>query len=315
VRQEEIAKAFGAPAGGEGVAGGNDGLQGGLLACPFCGTQAELPCGVTVFACPNPSCGRESCSRCREAAHVPLRCDEVERDAETEARRKVEEAMTSARVRTCPNPKCGKPFYKTEGCNKMACPDCATLSCYICKQRIAKQEGYAHFCQTPHCDHSSCGKCTLYSNDEEDDRELVRAAGLKTAAETQAALAAAGGGGGGGQGAGAGAASAGAAAQAGGKGKKRKGLDVDALLEAAPKRPAAAVLAERERGLAAVRRHYDQLGRAAAAQAAPRYGGGGGAGAGGGAFAHFAQMMGLPVGGGARAMHDAMMEDEDDADY
>lgn len=33
-------------------------------------------------------------------------------------------------------------FIKSDGCNKMTCPNCETLSCYVCKKEI---EGYDHF--------------------------------------------------------------------------------------------------------------------------------------------------------------------------
>ena len=40
---------------------------------------------------------------------------------------------------------------------------------------------YNHFCQTPHCDHKSCGKCALYANVENDDEKRVKAAAKKAA--------------------------------------------------------------------------------------------------------------------------------------
>ena len=55
--------------------------------------------------------------------------------------------------------------------------------CYICRQELKGQNPYQHFCQVPHCDHKKCGKCTLYSNAEEDDEQAMREAGL-SAAET-----------------------------------------------------------------------------------------------------------------------------------
>lgn len=56
---------------------------------------------------------------------------------------------------------------------------CGMNICYVCNTPLDKiQNPYAHFCQTPHCDHSSCGKCRLYTNDEEDDAQAMRDAGL-----------------------------------------------------------------------------------------------------------------------------------------
>jgi len=65
--------------------------------------------------------------------------------------------MTSARLRKCLNAKCGVEFFKTEGCNKMTCSQCQSHMCYLCRAFIPPTgplSHYAHFCQTPHCDHT-----------------------------------------------------------------------------------------------------------------------------------------------------------------
>jgi hypothetical protein len=36
------------------------------------------------------------------------------------------------------------------------------IICYICRQDITTS-GYAHFCQTAHCDHKKCAKCKVYA--------------------------------------------------------------------------------------------------------------------------------------------------------
>ena len=59
----------------------------------------------------------------------------------------------------------------------MTCP-CGTLSCYLCRQAI---NDYRHFCQKFECNHSSCGKCRLFSDTVKLDRLAVREAGLKAA--------------------------------------------------------------------------------------------------------------------------------------
>ena len=89
-----------------------------LVSCPFCMTVVSLPPDNSVLDCPNVDCGRSSCRHCKEESHIPLRCDEVEKEVEKDLRLSIEERMTEARLRTCPNTKCGKKFYKTEGCNK-----------------------------------------------------------------------------------------------------------------------------------------------------------------------------------------------------
>ncbi len=150
--------------------------------CPKCDFQAIAPETEQIFYCPE--CRYESCRRCGEAAHIPFRCEEVEKKGETSARLRVEEAMTIARIRRCPNG-CKQPFFKVEGCNKMTCPICRSFICYICQQIIPKSVGYKHFCQTPHCTHEKCGKCTLYSNTEEDDKRAAKEAGRKVMEEVR----------------------------------------------------------------------------------------------------------------------------------
>ena len=88
-----------------------------IAKCPICDFTAM--CDDRVFRCPAVGCGYESCRECGEPPHFPLKCSEVEKTSHAESRKKIEEAMTQARVRECPD--CGKRFFKTEGCNKMSC--------------------------------------------------------------------------------------------------------------------------------------------------------------------------------------------------
>lgn len=83
----------------------------GLESCPYC-TYAviiENP-DEKVFACLNPSCMKETCRKCYQENHLPLRCDEVGKidDFRTFIENRVSEAM----LRQCW--KCSKRFYKTE---------------------------------------------------------------------------------------------------------------------------------------------------------------------------------------------------------
>ncbi|PIL26358.1 hypothetical protein GSI_12114 [Ganoderma sinense ZZ0214-1] len=66
--------------------------------------------------------------------------------------------MTRALMRNCP--KCQKAFIKEMGCNKMTCPNCGTLSCYVCRKVI---NGYDHFNQQPpYTQKSDPNKCALW---------------------------------------------------------------------------------------------------------------------------------------------------------
>ena len=99
--------------------------------------------------------------------------------------------MTQARLRQCTNARCKTKFYKTEGCNKMTCSSCQSHMCYLCRVHIPStgpRSGYGHFCQTPFCEHASCGQCPLYTDPIEDDRRAMRqAADDAKAAATRAA--------------------------------------------------------------------------------------------------------------------------------
>lgn len=135
-----------------------------------------------IFRCPVGECGHESCRKCGEEPHIPLKCSEVEKKNETKGRVRVEEAITEAKIRKCPN--CRKKIVKDSGCNKMTCA-CGTNFCYICRAKIDKKVGYNHFCQRPHCSHKSCGRCLLYTNAEQDDEQCMREAGLRAAEEVR----------------------------------------------------------------------------------------------------------------------------------
>ena len=52
-----------------------------------------------MFRCHDPDCGKESCRLCRELSHIPLRCDEIEKDNEVRKRTYIENKMTE--VRNC----------------------------------------------------------------------------------------------------------------------------------------------------------------------------------------------------------------------
>jgi hypothetical protein len=114
----------------------------GLEQCPFCSFATIMdttPEENKNFVCQNPDCGKDSCRLCHEISHIPLRCEEVEKDAEVRKRTYIENKMTEAMIRKCW--KCSKPFVKLDGCNKMTC-ECGAQMCYICRQPV---RDYKHF--------------------------------------------------------------------------------------------------------------------------------------------------------------------------
>ncbi|KAG8984634.1 hypothetical protein FRB90_005194, partial [Tulasnella sp. 427] len=117
----------------------------GLEECPFCDFKCIIENDQErLFRCENEDCGVVSCRQCKREDHLPKSCAEVVDDKNLDARHAVEEAMTEALMRKCP--KCSKAFIKENGCNKMRCPYCQTMSCYVCRQVI---NGYDHFNQQP----------------------------------------------------------------------------------------------------------------------------------------------------------------------
>ncbi|KAG8281404.1 hypothetical protein J6590_059700 [Homalodisca vitripennis] len=111
----------------------------GLEMCPFCEFATIPPPETNIFTCLNPECLRESCRKCHKVSHIPQRCEEVEDDEQTRARKYIEDEMTKALVRECY--KCKKSFIKVDGCNKMTCT-CGAKMCYICRKPITD---YNHF--------------------------------------------------------------------------------------------------------------------------------------------------------------------------
>ncbi|KAH0425474.1 hypothetical protein CcaCcLH18_10933 [Colletotrichum camelliae] len=143
-----------------------------LSTCPFCPYAADCPPidEDKEFRCVNPECEIVSCRLCRQETHVPRTCEEAAAENGISARRKIEEAMSSALIRKCN--KCQTPFIKETGCNKMTCtrPGCRNVQCYVC----SKSCDYSHF------DDSSRGgekgNCPLFEETEVRHEKEVRKA-------------------------------------------------------------------------------------------------------------------------------------------
>lgn len=116
----------------------------GLEECPFCEFKAICPPVEEdrEFRCCNPDCEIVSCRLCKLESHVPLTCEEARKEKGVSERHLVEEAMSEALIRNCP--RCNVKIIKELGCNKMTCPQCKGLMCYVCKKDITRQ-GYNHF--------------------------------------------------------------------------------------------------------------------------------------------------------------------------
>lgn len=110
-----------------------------LEMCPFC-DFATIPAeNDKLFRCLNPECMKESCRQCKEPSHIPLRCDEIEKDEDVKRRTYIENKMSEALLKKCY--RCEKSFIKADGCNKITCT-CGAMQCYLCGKAVT---GYDHF--------------------------------------------------------------------------------------------------------------------------------------------------------------------------
>ncbi|XP_068249308.1 uncharacterized protein [Palaemon carinicauda] len=133
-----------------------------LESCPFCNYKAIVTNQEDkVFMCMNPKCMKDSCRSCKEENHIPLRCNEVEKDVEKEARKTLENKMSEAMIRECPQ--CKKRFIKQAGCNQVKC-SCGAGICYYCR----------HLLNSSH--HMSSRICQQNSNEDLIHQEEVRRA-------------------------------------------------------------------------------------------------------------------------------------------
>ena len=136
----------------------------GLVQCPFCPFAMILettPEEQPTFSCQHPDCQKFSCRKCNEESHIPLCCDEVEKDAEVAKRTFIENKMTEAMIRVCY--RCKKPFIKQDGCNKMKC-ECGGTMCYLCRKPVTSYDHFVGEGGTPNPPHQVC---PLWSNNEE----------------------------------------------------------------------------------------------------------------------------------------------------
>ena len=114
-----------------------------LDSCPFCDFAAICsPKDIDrEFRCQNPECELVSCRLCRSSTHIPMSCEEYQKENGHSKRHEVEESMSAAVIRQCP--RCKTATIKEEGCNKVSCT-CGAMICDFCGKDITK-EGYNHF--------------------------------------------------------------------------------------------------------------------------------------------------------------------------
>jgi E3 ubiquitin-protein ligase RNF216 len=116
----------------------------GLENCPFCDFAAICPPieEDKEFRCHSLDCGLTSCRLCKAKTHLPKTCEENRKEQGVYERHLIEEKMTQALVRECPN--CKVQIVKEGGCNKILCARCKTCICDVCGKDITKEK-YDHF--------------------------------------------------------------------------------------------------------------------------------------------------------------------------
>lgn len=149
-----------------------------LVACPACDFMVEMGDQIdtgSIVRCLDPACGKVSCRWCGQDDHRPVSCDEVEQDGEVKIRTFLEERVTAASVRRCPNKDCRKPYERTEGCNHIRCP-CGTHSCYLCGLKINPVRPYDHYSDGRQGGgvNAKGSRCTVYGMPEWAKKEEAR---------------------------------------------------------------------------------------------------------------------------------------------
>jgi hypothetical protein len=109
--------------------------------------------------CKNSECKFVSCLKCEKTYHPTVKCEYLQ--ANQTLRISIEEILTTNRVRHCPNPACKQEFVRFDGCAKMTCSKCNTLSCYVCLQII---NDYGHF---------GFG-CKLYTTEDDIEKKSLK---------------------------------------------------------------------------------------------------------------------------------------------
>ncbi|KAL3901326.1 MAG: hypothetical protein SGCHY_000705, partial [Lobulomycetales sp.] len=158
----------------------------GFEVCPFCNFGCIFSTSADedkLFRCQNPDCSVLSCRLCKKKNHIPKSCAgvlssphisnnliEAASDNVIDAKNTVAEAMTQALLRTCPARGCDTQFFKEEGCNKMTCPKCRVLSCYVCRKQI---KDYKHFSSSAKGAPIKDGKCPLFDDSLERNKRDV----------------------------------------------------------------------------------------------------------------------------------------------
>lgn len=117
-----------------------------------------------------PTCTYSFCTLCRLTYHGPSACKVISKDREAiiqsyrsgdsaacvklekrygrENLKKMLEEYDNAvwmKENSKPCPSCNAPIQKNDGCNKMVCVKCKCYFCWLCEQRLSRENPYKHY--------------------------------------------------------------------------------------------------------------------------------------------------------------------------
>ena len=129
--------------------------------CQHCGVGTDIGefGNQTLLVCME--CFKDTCLKCNQIDHPGKPCYYLG-NVKQSKRQEIEDKMTEELILKCN--KCKMSIFKNEGCNNVMCV-CGTHNCYICKQLVEKNIGYAHFCTEHTCKKNNgarCDKCHLW---------------------------------------------------------------------------------------------------------------------------------------------------------
>ncbi|BGP74292.1 hypothetical protein NBRC10513v2_007724 [Rhodotorula toruloides] len=145
----------------------------GFEKCPFCPYACYIDNPQErLLRCERAECRKVTCRQCKKESHLPLTCEEADKDSRLAGVHAVAEAMSAALIRPCPS--CRVPATKIDGCNKMTCDRDFERSTIRLTSFLQITNGYAHFNQA---------KCPQFDDTRMREHNEVEAARLAAQAD------------------------------------------------------------------------------------------------------------------------------------
>lgn len=104
--------------------------------CPFCCRYGIICSRIENIRCV--SCEREWCSECNRTGHEGDCRIFTKNDSDDKIRQCIHDIISDGIGHKCPG--CEVRYIRIGGCNKMTCPRCEAVSCYLCGTRILPKD-------------------------------------------------------------------------------------------------------------------------------------------------------------------------------